>query len=229
MNIIFKRLAIDMVFALIIFTQITGCATTSPEVLAIQNDPDRYRVFVPSREQIVTNAKIPSISAEHFDLDHINHLRAEIEWVNGYGEIIHRYWTAERGNTYALLALELHPGQKPEAVTLEVTSLGEELLLTAPPASPSPRLGWEDLFGPGPHSGAGGAGLIGFALLLSPFILAYRLLRPEPPGRPDRDSVFVWIADVTTGKTVVGTSPPGARIIFPGSKPQPTPNGKPAD
>jgi hypothetical protein len=42
----FKRLLPDAILTVIIFTEITGCATTAE--LKKLNDPHRYRLFVPS-------------------------------------------------------------------------------------------------------------------------------------------------------------------------------------
>ena len=95
------------------FTQITGCATTmglTPAEPEILNDPNRARLFVPSRDQIVTNARNPSVKGwRHF----IYNVNGTIEWFNGYQENFNRTGPFyEREQQYVLLAVELNPGRE---------------------------------------------------------------------------------------------------------------------
>jgi hypothetical protein len=119
MKILLNRLLLDSVIAVIVFTQITGCTTTGDQDLL--NDPSRYRLFVPTREQIVTNASVPSLKMEHFEYD----VQITAEWSNGYKEEIILGRRFEPREHY-LLALELNPKQKPEDITLELLSVGDE-------------------------------------------------------------------------------------------------------
>jgi hypothetical protein len=108
---------------------------------------------------MVTNARVPSLSVHHY----LGILRARVEWSNGYEESKDRFWNAERGKHYVLLALELNPGQKTEDVTVEIRTSGDELLLEPlPEPLREPRKNWlEEFFkSPGgagqPPGGAGG-------------------------------------------------------------------------
>jgi hypothetical protein len=128
----FSSLLLDAIIAVIIFTQMIGCTTTSdPEILKILNDPGRYRVLAPTSEQIVTKARVPSLSVHHY----LGILRARVEWSNGYEESKDRFWNAERGKRYIFLALELNPEQKSEEITVEIRTLGDELPLEPLPES----------------------------------------------------------------------------------------------
>lgn len=214
-----KQLLLDAILAVLIFTQITGCATMTYEEKEILNDPNRYRVFVPAREQIVTNSLIPSISRLRHYVHNVNGMT---KWSNGYQDI---FWCLgefhERQTRYVLLALELNPGEESKDVTLEVTSLGDELVLTPY---------FESTIGRDSEWLAEGLarGAAPLFILLSPFILLAMLIRkgtespgnPETPkstktlARPFEGCCFVWLADVETGETVAGESPAGAKIVF---------------
>lgn len=97
-----RQLLVDAILAAIIFTQITGCATT--EELQFANDPDRYRLFVPASDQIITNARIPSLPGQvsiGFEVNYLFHfphnVEGKIEWSNGYRQKFDLRWDAENG------------------------------------------------------------------------------------------------------------------------------------
>jgi hypothetical protein len=199
MKILLKGLLLDTVIAVIFFTQITGCTTTADRDLL--NDPSRYRLFVPRREQIVTNASIPSLEMEHFEFD----VQITAEWSNGYQEEIILGRRFESREHYVLLALELNPKQKSEDITLKLLSFGDESV-------PQPReRSW-----PPPGSGAGLGPLLAIFILVMAPIWIYKLMKPK--SKPFDGCCFVWAASVESGQTIDGESPPGMKLVLPQTK-----------
>jgi hypothetical protein len=213
MNVSLTKLLLDSVIAVIVFTQITGCATTAQ--LEILNDPGRYRVFAPPSDQIVTNARIPAVTARHFPYGEgwFAHFSGEeavrrnmdisVEWSNGYRENILWTWKPERGKHYLLLAIELNAGQQEKDANLEIKTLGDELLVSS-----IEKASWSQTFGQGIA-----AGLAPLGFLLLPVTLYFLITKVTE--RPFAGCCFVWIADVETGKTVAGESPPGMKLALP--------------
>ena len=213
-----RQLLVDAILAMIIFTQITGCATTyDREALQeLLNEPNRYRLFVPTKEQIATNARIPPLSVKHFP----HAANVTVEWSNGFKETVELTLTAaEQGKHYAILAVELNPDQQSKDVTLEVKYLGDELL---------PSLRYQRIEG----GGRGWPAEVGAALwfFLWPLVLYGYIAKATEvvTERPFVDCCFVWAANAETGETLEWASrpPESAKVIFPSSKSQTAPNGK---
>jgi hypothetical protein len=226
MKLKLNQLGVDIILAVVISMQITGCATT--EELQFANDPGRYRLFVPASEQITTNARLPSLPSKvsvGFAVNYLVHfpqsVEGRIEWSNGYQEKMDLRWNAENERTYALLLMELNPDQDSTEVTLKVDSLGDELLVR----SRERPLGEQAL-----SLAVGFVVLLGEYILLIPVVLPllmYHLIT-EKTQFPFPGCCFMWIADVETGKTVAGVSPEGAKIVFPILNPQKAPTGEPS-
>jgi hypothetical protein len=219
MKIVLKPMIIDSIIALIIATQISGCTTAAQR--EILNDPERYRLFVPSSEQIVTNARIPSVTARHFPYGegwHAEPVRRNVdisvEWSNRYQENILWTWKPERGKHYLLLAVELNAGQQATDVNVEVNTRGDELLVSS-----IEKVSWGQTFGRGIA-----AGLAPLAFLLLPVTLYFVITKVTE--RPFADCCFAWITDIETGEMVAGESPQGIRLMLPQTKPDQLKPGK---
>lgn len=211
-----KQLLLDLVISVIIFTQFTGCATSAGQIL---NDTRPYQLFAPTGEQVVSNARIPSLRpwglstgargshSPHAPIQLFQEGRlyvdAHITWSNGYLEEWIKDWEPERGKQYALFALELNPAQTSRDVSLQVESLGDEL-----PAFTGERRMWREV------------GVLYTMIVLLPlYALAapFMLYRQLTAGseKPFDDCCFVWIAAIDTGETVAGTSPENAKLVLP--------------
>jgi hypothetical protein len=129
-----------------------------------------------------------------------------IEWSNDYQEHLWLTWEPERGKNYALLAVELNPAQVTKDVILEIKSLGDELLLTSEGHQWWTEYGRTWLLVP----------LTPLFVLFLPFSI-YKGLR-RGGERPFNSCCFIWIADVGSGKTVAGESPPGMKLVLPQMK-----------
>ena len=199
--------------AAIFVAAFAGCATT--EQLEGPNPSGRDRVFIPSGDQIVTNAKLPSFVRWapgknvkiHGPLllrkEFYNSVISYIEWSNGYLERLSEGWYTAKGRSYAVLAVELNTGQRSRDVTIEVKSLGDEMA-----ESSWSEQGWKE-------TGAMYA-YLAFLPIMPLFTIPSGIYEAyfRAKERPFDECCFMWVVDVATGETVAGSSPTGARVIF---------------